>query len=127
MDWRGEKMNKSIIYLSFLLFFGKSGFKVTNNARDYFVAGNSLGLASSIFSFCATWFSAASMQGVTGTVYAYGISTVLYSIVPWLLGAVLLMVMSDKMREYDIITLPEFFYYRYDSRFLQALGREQYL
>ncbi|HBD64763.1 MAG TPA: transporter [Clostridiales bacterium] len=129
MDRRGEKMNKSIIYLSYfaiytllLLFFGKSGFKVTNNARDYFVAGNSLGLASSIFSFCATWFSAASMQGVTGTVYAYGISTVLYSIVPWLLGAVLLMVMSGKIREYDIMTLPEFFYYRYDSRFLQALG-----
>lgn len=122
-------MNKSIIYLLYfaiytilLLFFGKSGFKATNNARDYFVAGNSLGLASSIFSFCATWFSAASMQGVTGTMYAYGISTVLYSIVPWFLGAGLLMGMSGRIREYDIMTLPEYFYYRYGSRILQALG-----
>lgn len=122
-------MNKSIIYLLYfaiytilLLFFGKSGFKVTNNARDFFVAGNSLGLAASIFTFCATWFSAASMQGVTGTMYAYGISTVLYSIIPWFLGAVLLMAMSSRLREYDVITLPEFFYFRYGSRVLQALG-----
>lgn len=122
-------MNKSIIYLLYfavytilLLFFGKSGFKKTNNARDFFVAGNSLGLSACIFSFCATWFSAASMQGVTGTMFAYGISTVLYSIFPWFLGAVLLMIMSRRLREYDIITLPEFFYSRYGSRFLQALA-----
>ncbi len=122
-------MSKSIIYLLYfaiytilLLFFGKSGFKKTNNARDFFVAGNSLGVSASIFSFCATWFSAASMQGVTGTMYAYGISTILYSIVPWFLGACLLLIMSRRLREYDIITLPEFFYLRYESRFLQALA-----
>ncbi len=122
-------MNKSIIYLFYftaytvlLLFFGKSGFKKTNNSRDFFVAGNSLGLSTSIFSFCATWFSAASMQGVTGNLYSYGISTVLYAIVPWFLGAFMLFIMSSKLKKYDILTVPEFFYLRYNSKWLQSLG-----
>lgn len=122
-------MNKSIIYLFYfaaytvlLLFFGKSGFKKTNNMRDFFVAGNSLGLATSVFSFCATWFSAASMQGVTGSLYSYGYSVVLYSIIPWFVGAFLIYKMSHRLREYDILTIPEFFYIRYNSKLLQFLG-----
>lgn len=122
-------MNKSIIYLLYfaaysilLLFFGKSGFKKTNNDRDFFVAGNSLGLVASIFSFCATWFSAASMQGLTGNLYAYGLSSLLYSVVPWFIGAAMLFMMSSKLKKYDILTVPEFFYLRYKSKLLQCFG-----
>ncbi len=122
-------MNKSIVYLIYftgytllLLFFGKSGFKKTNNIRDFFVAGNSLGLTASIFTFCATWFSAASVQGVTGSLYAYGYSTIFYSIIPWFIGAVLLILLSTKLKEYEILTIPEFFYFRYNSKLMQSLG-----
>lgn len=122
-------MNKNILYLLYftvytiiLLFFGKGGFKKTNNTRDFFVAGNSLGLAISVFTFSATWFSAASMQGVTGSVFSYGYNTVLYSILPWFLGAILLIILAPKLRSYDILTLPEFFYLKYKSKWLQAMG-----
>lgn len=88
-------MNKSLMYLIYfafytfvLLWFGKGGFKRTKDNKDFFVAGNSLGLKASIFTFTATWFSAASMQGLTGTLYAYGYSVILYSVVGWFLGAV---------------------------------------
>jgi len=121
-------MNKSIIYLLFftvytivLLFFGKSGFKKTNNSRDFFVAGNSLGLYASVFTFSATWFSAASMQGVTGSMYTIGYNTVLYSIVPWFLGATMLVWLASRLKKYDILTVPEFFYLRYNSKSLQAM------
>jgi len=121
-------MNKSIIYLLYftiytivLLFFGKSGFKKTNNSRDFFVAGNSLGLAASVFTFSATWFSAASMQGVTGSMYATGYNTVLYSIIPWFLGATMLVILASRLKKYDILTVPEFFYLRYNSKALQAM------
>lgn len=122
-------MNKTIIYLLYftlytiiLLFFGKGGFKETKNARDFFVADNSLGLAASIFTFSATWFSAASMQGVSGSMYAYGYNTVLYAIVPWFLGAAFLVILASKLKKYDILTVPEYFYMRYNSRWLQAMG-----
>jgi len=121
-------MNKSIIYLLYftiytivLLFFGKSGFKKTNNSRDFFVAGNSLSLAASVFTFSATWFSAASMQGVTGSMYTTGYNTVLYSIVPWFLGATMLVILASRLKKYDILTVPEFFYLRYNSKALQAM------
>lgn len=122
-------MNKNILYLLYftvysliLLFFGKGGFKKTNNSRDFFVAGNSLGLALSVFTFSGTWFSAASMQGVTGSVFSYGYSTVLYSVLPWFSGAILLIILAPRLRLYDFLTLPEFFYLRYNSKWLQAMG-----
>ena len=121
-------MNKNIMYLLYftiytivLLFFGKSGFKKTNNSRDFFVAGNSLGLVASVFTFSATWFSAASMQGVTGSMFTTGYNTVLYSIVPWFLGATMLVILASRLKKYNILTVPEFFYLRYNSKGLQAM------
>ncbi|WP_432663618.1 sodium:solute symporter family protein [Wukongibacter baidiensis] len=122
-------MNKSLMYLIYfafytfvLLWFGKGGFKRTKDNRDFFVAGSSLGLKASIFTFTATWFSAASMQGLTGTLYAYGYSVILYSVVGWFLGAIFLVFMAAKLKDYDIVTVPEYFRIRYNSRLLQGLG-----
>lgn len=122
-------MSKAIVYLSYftlytfiLLLFGKGGFKRTNNPRDFFVAGNSLGLIASIFTFTATWFSAASMQGLSGSLYAYGYTTILYAVVPWFLGATFLVFLSSRLKQYDILTVPEYFRIRYQSKTLQAMG-----
>ncbi len=122
-------MNKFIIYLIYftlytflLLWVGKSGFKKTNNIRDFYVAGNSLGLFKSIFTFTATWFSAASMQGLTGTLFAYGYSAILFSVIGWFFGAALLVLVANRLKEYDVLTVPEYFKYRYDSKLLQAMG-----
>lgn len=122
-------MNKSMVYLIYfafytfvLLWFGKGGFKRTKDLRDFYVAGNSLGLIASIFTFTATWFSAASMQGLTGMLYAYGYSVILYSVVGWFLGAVALIFMAVKLKDHDILTIPEYFRIRYNSKILQALG-----
>ncbi len=122
-------MNKSIVYLSYftlysviLLFFGKGGFKRTKNTRDFFLAVNSLGLIASVFTFSATWFSAASMQGLTGSLYAYGYSIVLYAVVPWFVGATFLVLLATRLKDYDIITVPEYFKIRYNSKWLQAMG-----
>lgn len=125
----GDIMSKNIIYLLYFaiytllfLFFGKGGFKKTNNKRDFFVANKSFGVTQSIFTYCATWFSAASMQGVTGNVYAYGISTIFYSIIPWFLSALFHIILASKFKDYEVITVPEFFKIRYNSQLLQVLG-----
>ena len=122
-------MNRVIIYMLFftlytvvLLFWGKNGFKKTNSIKDFCVANNSLGLFTSIFTFTATWFSAVSMQSVTGSVYTYGYSTILYSVVGWFLGASCLVFVANKIKEYDIVTVPEYFKLRYKSDGLQVMG-----
>ncbi len=120
-------MNKIIMYMFcftvytiVFLFWGKNGFKKTNNARDFCVAGNSLGLFTGVCTFTATWFSAVSMQSVTGSVYAYGYSTILYSVVGWLLGASCLVFVANRIKRHDIITIPEYFKIRYNSKGFQA-------
>jgi SSS family solute:Na+ symporter len=122
-------MNKSVEYLIYfalytilLLWFGKSGIKKTRSLRDFFLAGNSLGVWASVFTFTATWFSAASMQGLTGSIFAYGMSSVWYAVVPWYVGSVFLFILVPRIRKYDILTLPEYFRVRYQSRSLQKLG-----
>lgn len=108
------------IYTVLLLMMGKNGFKKTNTIKDFCVAGNSLGLFVSISTFTATLFSAVSMQSVTGSVYLYGYSPLLYSVVGWLLGCSLLIFVADRIRKYDIATIPEYFKMRYNSSGYQA-------
>ncbi len=120
-------MNRVIIYMIYftiytivLLFWGKSGFKKTNNIKDFCVAGNSLGFFISVATFTATLFSAVSMQSVTGSVYQYGYSTILYSVIGWLLGGSCLIFVAYKIKEYDIVTVSDYLRIRYGSRRYQA-------
>lgn len=108
------------LYTVILLFWGKSGFKKTNTIKDFCVAGNSLGLFISISTFTATLFSAVSMQSVTGSVYQYGYSTILYSVIGWLLGGSCLIFVAYKIKEYDIVTVSDYLRIRYHSRNYQA-------
>ncbi|MDF2654255.1 MAG: hypothetical protein K0R19_729 [Bacillota bacterium] len=120
-------MSRVIIYMIYftlytvvLLFWGKSGFKKTNTIKDFCVAGNSLGLFISVSTFTATLFSAVSMQSVTGSVYQYGYSTILYSVIGWLLGGSCLIFVAFKIKEYDIVTVSDYLRIRYQSRNYQA-------
>lgn len=120
-------MSRVIIYMLYftvytiaLLFWGKSGFKKTNNAKDFCVANNSLGLVISVCTYTVTLFSAVSMQSVSGSVYQFGYSTILYSVVGWLLGASCLVFVAYRIKAYDIITVPDYFRMRYDSSYYQA-------
>lgn len=121
-------MNRVIIYMLYFTFYtivllllGKNGIKKTNTIKDFCVAGNSLSLLPSVCTFTVTWFSAVSMQSVTGSVYAFGYSTILYSVIGWLLGASCLVFVAHKIKAYDIVTIPEYFRIRYNSKYYQAL------
>ncbi len=122
-------MTKSLVYMGYfalytfvILWLGKYGLNKTRTIRDFYIADGSLGLFSSIATFGGTWFSAASMLGLTGSIYAFGYSAILYSVVGWFFGAFLIVLLATKFKEYSIVTVPEFFRIRYESRFLQAAG-----
>ena len=116
-------MNQIVVYMVYfmvytlaLLIWGKSGFKKTNNIKDFCVAGNTLGPFISMATFSATLFSAVSMQSVSGSVYLYGYSTILYSVVGWLLGNACLIFAAFRIRQAGVMTIPEYFWIRYQSK-----------
>jgi SSS family solute:Na+ symporter len=102
-----------------MIYSGRSGFYDTYNTRDFFVANRSLGLFLSTSTFVATWFSAASFLGLGSSLYIYGISSIIYSILQWFTGALFLFFLASLIRDYEILTFSEFFYVRFGSRPLQ--------
>ncbi|MFW5786664.1 MAG: sodium:solute symporter family transporter, partial [Halanaerobiales bacterium] len=108
-----------VFYTIIILWLGKKGFNKTKTVDDFYIADRSLGLFTSISTFGGTWFSAISMLGLTGSVYAFGYSALLYSVVGWFMGAFLIVLLTPRLREYDIKTLPEFFRIRYGSSYIQ--------
>lgn len=111
-----------VLYTALILIFGRHGFDKSRSLKDYFIADQSLGTWSSVATFCATWFSAASMLGFTGLVYSFGYSTILFTTVCWFLGAALLVLMVDRLYDYGAVTVPEFFRIRYGSLTLQVMS-----
>lgn len=111
-----------ILYTITILWFGKHGFDRVNSVRDFYLAGSTLGLVASVCTFAATWFSAASMLGLPGSLYAYGYAAIPYSIFGWFIGAAFIVLMSVRLRKYDVVTIPEFFRVRYQSKLMQAMG-----
>ena len=108
-----------VVYTVFILWLGKKGFKKTRSDKDFYVAGGNLGLFTSVSTFGGTWFSVVSMLGLTGSIYAFGYSAILYSVIGWFLGAFLIVLLASKLREYSIKTVPEFFLVKYDSVYMQ--------
>ncbi|MBK5252562.1 MAG: sodium:solute symporter family protein [Peptostreptococcaceae bacterium] len=122
-------MPKSYMFLLFfflysiaLLYFGKSGYKETETISDFFVGGKRLGLLACVSTFVATWFSAASMQGLPGLIYTYGYAFVFYSVIPWFIGAWFLILLAPKLRASGAMTIPEYLNMRYDSKAIQVSG-----
>ncbi len=122
-------MPKSYIFLMFffiysitLLYFGKTGYKEIETIDDFFSGGRKMSFFACISTFVATWFSAASMQGLTGAIYMYGYTFVFYSVVPWFLGAYCLVLISQKLRASNTMTIPEYLNKRYQSKMIQIVG-----
>lgn len=111
-----------VLYTFFILVLGRHGFDKSDSIKDYLIANRSLGPVSSVATFGATWFSAASMLGFTGLVYGFGYSTVLFTAVCWFLGATFLVLMVDRLYQFDVVTVPEFFRVRYNSLLLQVVS-----
>ena len=121
-------MNKTLLYLLYfcvysviLLIIGKSSFREGSTVKKFFVGGRSMGLLSCVLTFSGTWISAATVLGFTGSVFESGYAALLYSVVPWFIGAFLLAGISGRLYENDILTVPEFFYKRFNSKGLQVL------
>ena len=108
------------LYAGILLFIGYLASKRTQNIRDYFVAGKSLGFFNVAFSARATGESAWLLLGLTGMGYAVGLKAmwVVLGEILGVAGAWLLMARRFKRLtdRYDSVTVPDYL----ESRFRES-------
>lgn len=121
-------MNKTGLYLVYfciysfaLMIIGKSSLRGGTSLRDYFICDRSVSLPMCVCTFTGTWVSAITILSLTGSVYEDGISALLYSVLPWFLGAFLLTLVAKRIHASNVITVPEFFRVYYGSRGLQCV------
>ena len=64
--------------------------------------------------------SAATILGYTGNVFENGTSVIAVTVIPWFIGAGLLYLISGRIYDCDMLTIPQFIGERYHSRFLRT-------
>lgn len=109
------------LYSAVLLVIGKSSLRGGNTPSDYFACERNVGLPLCVCTFTGTWVSAITILSLTGSVYEDGLAVLFYSVVPWFLGAFLLALVARRLYRHDVVTVPELFRIRYQSRALQAV------
>ena len=121
-------MSKTGLYLIYfcvysfaLMIIGKSSLRGGTSLRDYFICDRSVSLPMCVCTFTGTWVSAITILSLTGSVYEDGISALIYSVLPWFLGAFLLTLVAKRIHASGVITVPEFFRVYYGSRGLQCI------
>lgn len=121
-------MSKTAFYLVYfcayslvLILIGKGSLQGISTLRSYFISDRSVSLPMCVCTFTGTWVSAITILSLTGSVYEAGISTLIYSVIPWFFGAFLLASIARRVYRNDVITVPELFRVRYHSRGLQCV------
>lgn len=120
-------MSKTALYLIYfciysvaLLIIGKGSLGGGSSTKDYFTCERKVGLPLCVCTFVGTWVSAITILSLTGSVYEDGLAVLFYSVIPWFLGAFLLALVTKRLYAHDVVTVPELFRIRYDSRALQV-------
>lgn len=121
-------MNKTLVYLIYftiysavLVWIGKSSFHKGDTPRQFYLGGRQLGTVRCMMTFAGTWISAATVLGFTGSVFESGYAALFYSVIPWYIGGLLLILISGRLYRNDILTIPELFRKRFGSKGLQVL------
>lgn len=109
------------LYSAILLIIGKSSLHGMNTPEDYFICEKKVGTPLCAATFTGTWVSAITILSLTGSIYEDGLSAVLYSVIPWFLGAFLMGFILHLVYNSGAITVPEVFARLFHSRLLEAL------
>ena len=121
-------MNKTLVYLIYftvysavLVWIGKRSFHRGDTPGQFYLGGRQLGTVRCMMTFAGTWISAATVLGFTGSVFESGYAALVYSVIPWYIGAIFLICLSRQLYRNDILTIPELFRKRFGSKGLQVL------
>lgn len=96
-----------VIYSVVFLVIGKLSFSESDSLSKFFVGERKNDEKRLFFTFVGTWVSAATILGFTGNVYHSGLSVIASSVIPWFIGAGLLYLMTDRLYENDVLSIPQ--------------------
>ena len=111
-----------VIYSVVFLVIGKLSFSESDSLSKFFVGERKNDEKRLFFTFVGTWVSAATILGFTGNVYHSGLSVIASSVIPWFIGAGLLYLMTDRLYENDVLSIPQLIGKKHDSKFLQTVS-----
>ena len=108
------------IYSLIILIMGKSTFGESDSVGKFFIGERKCGFWRLFSTFVGTWVSAATILGYTGNVFESGTAVIAVTVIPWFIGAGLLYLISGRIYDCDILTIPQYIGDRYNSRFLRT-------
>ena len=108
------------VYSLIILIIGKSSFGESDSIGKFFIGERKCGFWRLFCTFVGTWVSAATILGYTGNVFENGTSVIAVTVIPWFIGAGLLYLISGRIYDCDMLTIPQFIGERYHSRFLRT-------
>ena len=111
-----------VIYSIVFLIIGKLSFSESDSLSKFFVGERKNDEKRLFFTFVGTWVSAATILGFTGNVYHSGLSVIASSVIPWFIGAGLLYLMTDRLYENDVLSIPQLIGKKHHSKFLQTVS-----
>ncbi len=109
-------------YAILLVVLAGQAFTWNENRTRFYLAGRSLGLRSSLSTFCATWMSAASLVGYTLWFYRDGYVAFTGSVNGWMLGLLALPFAVTRLRKSRALSLPEWLATEYGDPRLRTIG-----
>ena len=107
------------VYSLIILIIGKSSFGESDSVGKFFIGERKCGFWRLFCTFVGTWVSAATILGYTGNVFENGTSVIAVTVIPWFIGAGLLYLISGRIYDCDLLTIPQFIGDRYHSRLLR--------
>ena len=103
------------VYSLIILIIGKSSFGESDSIGKFFIGERKCGFWRLFCTFVGTWVSAATILGYTGNVFENGTSVIAVTVIPWFIGAGLLCLISGRIYDCDLLTIPQFIGDRYLS------------
>ena len=121
------KIALTILYIAITLYLGYRGWKETTVAKDYLIAGRSMGGFVMALSYGATFISTSAIIGFGGAAALFGFSLLWLTFLNIFVGIFIAFVFfGTRVRRMGIAldahTFPELLGRRYKSRFLQGFA-----
>lgn len=117
-----------VIYLIFLYWFGRLGYKASKSFSDYVAGGWNMSLILLVGTFSATWVSAVSIMGFPGMLFGMGLAALTAVYGGFFMANTLMPILAYKLRrpENPPATVPEYLRLRFEPHVersgLQVLG-----
>lgn len=119
----GAKGIGMVFFFGTILLYAALGYKTsTGKVADYFVAGRTVPPMYNGMAGASNWMSAASVIGMSGTIYLLGFDGSAY-LLGWTGGYVLLaLLVAPYIRKLKAYTVPDFLDARYGGKYARAVG-----